>query len=82
MICVEALIPDIDRALVAGQPGDDFVYGKGHGTTPPARTFDSARYPITYRQFQALLDDPDGFRHPDWWEGVSANDEHERMPGQ
>lgn len=45
-------------------------------------TFYMAMYPITYRQFQAFLDAPDGFQNPRWWQGLAANDDHKREPGE
>jgi formylglycine-generating enzyme required for sulfatase activity len=31
-----------------------------------------ARYLLTYRQFQAFLEAPDGFANPTWWAGLAA----------
>jgi formylglycine-generating enzyme required for sulfatase activity len=31
-----------------------------------------ARYPVTYQQFQAFLDAPDGFGQDKWWEGLTG----------
>ena len=39
-----------------------------------------AKYPITYQQFQAFVDAPDGFHDPRWWQGLSAIDDHKRKP--
>src|SRR5690606_20791550 len=41
-----------------------------------------SRYPITYAQFQAFLDAPDGFYHPGWWDGLAANDDDKAQPGE
>jgi formylglycine-generating enzyme required for sulfatase activity len=41
-----------------------------------------SRYPITYAQFQAFLDAPDGFYNPEWWDGLAANDYHKAQPGE
>ncbi|MBK8797886.1 MAG: SUMF1/EgtB/PvdO family nonheme iron enzyme [Anaerolineales bacterium] len=30
-----------------------------------------ARYPVTYAQFQAFVDDPEGYRNPRWREGLA-----------
>jgi len=43
--------------------------------------FEMARYPITYRQYCAFIDSPDGFRNPRWWQGLGCNDEHRSQPG-
>ena len=31
------------------------------------------KYPITYAQYKAFLDDPHGFRDGQWWQGLHAN---------
>lgn len=41
--------------------------------------FDIARYPITYAQFQAFLDHPNGFANPVWWRGIESK---KRNPGE
>jgi formylglycine-generating enzyme required for sulfatase activity len=35
------------------------------------RAFYIAQYPITYRQFQAFVDDPAGYANAEWWDGLS-----------
>ncbi len=40
------------------------------------------RYPVTFAQFQVFLDDPAGFKDPRWWQGLAANDEHKKKPGE
>lgn len=40
-----------------------------------------AKYPITYRQFQAFIDADDGWNNKDWWDGLAADDEHKAQPG-
>jgi formylglycine-generating enzyme required for sulfatase activity len=37
-----------------------------------------AKYPITYRQYRAFLDDPQGYRHERWWKDL----EHMQGPGE
>ncbi len=34
--------------------------------------FFMAQYPVTYRQYKAFLDDPQGFKHDDWWKGLAS----------
>ncbi len=41
-----------------------------------------SRYPVTYTQFQAFLDAPDGFHSPLWWDGLAADEQHRRAPGE
>jgi formylglycine-generating enzyme required for sulfatase activity len=59
----------------------EFIYGERKELRSEA-DFWIARYPITYRQFQAFLDAPDGFRIPRWWEGLSASAEHRSDAGE
>lgn len=33
-----------------------------------------ATSPVTYRQFRAFLEDPDGYRNPQWWEALDRPD--------
>lgn len=67
-------IPDIDWCEVSG---GEFIYQDGEKRTLPA--FKISRYPVTYAQYQAFLDAPDGYSNPNWWDGL-----HERQsePGE
>ena len=47
-------------------PGSPFVYQEGERHELPA--FDIARYPVTWRQFQAFVDDPEGYGNEAWWQ--------------
>jgi formylglycine-generating enzyme required for sulfatase activity len=46
----------------------EFLYHDGTRNTPHEGlpTFWFAKYPITYAQFQAFVDAPDGYRNPEW----------------
>ncbi|NDD65920.1 MAG: formylglycine-generating enzyme family protein, partial [Acidobacteria bacterium] len=75
-------IPDIDWVEM---PAGDFPTGYlEESDNPPSRVrldrFWIGRYPITYRQFQVFIDDPEGIRDGRWFEGL-AGDEKERQPG-
>ncbi|MHB8625491.1 MAG: formylglycine-generating enzyme family protein [Aggregatilineales bacterium] len=35
--------------------------------------FRISKYPVTYKQFQAFIDAPDGYRDPTWWDGLHAD---------
>ncbi len=48
-----------------------WIYGDAGHTPLPG--FYIAKYPITYAQFQAFIDDPNGYRNPDWWDGLHAD---------
>jgi hypothetical protein len=41
-----------------------------------------AKYPITFEQFQVFVDDPQGFRSADWWQGLAAGADHRKVPGE
>ncbi|MCE7937576.1 hypothetical protein DCC79_03775 [bacterium] len=58
-------MPDIDWVTV---PAGRFVYQDGEARREivlPA--FDIARHPVTWIQFQAFVDDPDGYVDDRWW---------------
>jgi hypothetical protein len=65
-------LPDIDWVEI---PAGDFIFGNQDEKNGPIEltlpTFHIARYPITYRQFQAFLDAPDGFERDEWWHGLT-----------
>ncbi|MCL4880422.1 MAG: SUMF1/EgtB/PvdO family nonheme iron enzyme [Anaerolineae bacterium] len=44
-------------------------------------SFYIAKYPITYAQFQIFIDAKDGFRESRWWEGLAAEADHRKQPG-
>jgi hypothetical protein len=57
----------------------EWVYqDKKHPALPPYRV---AKYPVTYIQFQAFIDAPDGWHNPDWWRGLDMPDGHNAAPG-
>lgn len=73
-------LPDVDWVDI---PDDcEFMYGEGESDhyiqLPPYKI---SRYPITYAQFQAFIDAPDGYYNPHWWKGLSVSDEHRAAPG-
>jgi hypothetical protein len=55
-------VPDIDWVEI---PAGEFIYQENVQLALPA--FCIARYPITYAQFQAFLDAPNGFQNSSWW---------------
>ncbi|MBN1285623.1 MAG: SUMF1/EgtB/PvdO family nonheme iron enzyme [Anaerolineae bacterium] len=62
-------LPDIDWVTI---PAGKFIYQNGKRLH--LGTFDIARYPITYAQFQAFIDAPDGFGDDEWWEGLARRE--------
>src|SRR5205085_2885454 len=49
-------------------PGGEFIYQDGEKQFLP--TFYIAKYPVTYRQYEAFLEDEDGYQKVRWWEGL------------
>ena len=70
-------LPDIDWIEI---PGGDFLYGKGNERRTVG-SFAVSRYPVTYKQFQVFIDDPEGIRDKRWFEGLACGDE-EQQPGE
>ena len=74
-------LPDIDwvEAPEVDATGQcEFIYQEGERRREP--TFWMARYPITYRQFQAFVDAEDGYRDRRWWTGLDAPDAVRKGP--
>jgi formylglycine-generating enzyme required for sulfatase activity len=78
-------LPDIEWGFVPEKDPKsgrrEFIYGK-KGERHTEADFWIVRYPITYRQFQAFLDAPDGFRNSRWWQGLAASEEHRSEPDE
>lgn len=70
------VLPDIDWVEI---PAGDFLYHERERRVE--HLFYIARYPVTFAQFQAFLDDSYGFANPHWWEGLSADASHKHIPG-
>jgi len=61
-------------------PAGEFLYGeKKEKRTLP--TFYIAKYPITYSQFQVFIDDAQGFYDDRWWDGLAADADDRKQPG-
>ena len=69
-------IPDIDWVTI---PAGKYSYQNGTKTLD--YDFQISRYPVTYAQFQAFIDDPDGFHDPRWWQGFDMPDGHNDSAG-
>jgi len=55
-------LPDIDWCNI---PTGNFIYQDGEQRTLPP--FQISKYPVTYCQFQAFVDDPKGYCDSCWW---------------
>jgi hypothetical protein len=44
--------------------------------------FRIGKYPVTYAQFRAFVDAPDGFHNAEWWQGLAADEDDRSEPGQ
>lgn len=76
-------LPDL---LWCEVPAGTCQLGAKEDSDNPPRTVDLARfwitkYPITYRQFQAFLDAPDGYNNVAWWQGIYS-DAIQRQPAE
>ncbi len=76
-------IPDIDWVEI---PAGEFVLGgddQAFESLPRQKlylpAFAMARYPVTYAQFQAFVEAPDGIQNDRWWEGLA---EQQKKPSQ
>jgi formylglycine-generating enzyme required for sulfatase activity len=75
-------LPEFDWVDI---PSGAFLYGDERESDNPPRKltlprFQISRYPVTYAQFQAFIDAPDGFHDPRWWDGLAASPSHKSAP--
>ncbi|MBE2270801.1 MAG: DUF4062 domain-containing protein, partial [Anaerolinea sp.] len=71
-------LPDIDWVTI---PDDgEWTYLKEK--LPGLATFQISRYPITYAQYQAFLDAPDGFDRDEWWADMPERFQKQPMEKQ
>ena len=77
------MLPDIDWVEIPGVRGWRMIddAGKEYGPCDIA-SFRLAKYPVTYRQFQAFVDDPEGWPNRRWWEGLDVDEHHRATPGE
>ncbi|MCX7112239.1 MAG: SUMF1/EgtB/PvdO family nonheme iron enzyme [Proteobacteria bacterium] len=68
-------IPDIAWVEV---PAGPFIFQDGETLTLPR--FHIARYPVTHCQFQAFIDDAEGYSNPQWWEGLARRFDQPEEP--
>lgn len=69
-------VPDIEWVEI---PKSEFLYGDGSKKVS-LDTFMIARYPVTNCQFQAFIDDPQGYAGHRWWEGLAERTETPEIP--
>lgn len=63
-------LPEIEWCYVEAVPPDEIKIGLFPPKKFPIKPFYIAKYLITNLQFQAFLDDPDGFASSTWWMGI------------
>lgn len=61
-------------------PAGSFIYQQDQRLTLPQ--FHISRYHLTWLQFQAFLDAPDGFAEPRWWQGLADDRKRYQMQAQ
>jgi formylglycine-generating enzyme required for sulfatase activity len=71
------LLPDIDWVRI---PAGEFIYGD-LGEKLKLGQFEISRYPVTYKQFQVFIDDPEGIGDERWFAGLT-DVENERQPDE
>ncbi len=77
-------LPDFDWIKI---PEGEFQYGhESESDNKPQRLnlpeFYISRFPVTYRQFQIFLDEPEGFNNSRWFEGLKASEDERQMEDQ
>src|SRR5205085_4416469 len=67
--CREDGVPDIVWCKV---PGGEVVLEveDSQSSTFKMKPFYIAKYPVTWVQYRAFLEDPDGYRNREWWAGL------------
>lgn len=72
-------LPEFDWVDI---PAGEFLYGDNKKSVKIVKPFKISRYPVTYKQFQAFIDAPDGFYDSRWWDGLAASDRHKSAPDE
>ena len=87
------VLPDFERAWIE-IPAGKFTSGptielglNGDLESPPREvtlpSFRISRYPVTFAQFQAFIDDPKGYQDQErWFGGLTSNKHHRRVQDQ
>jgi formylglycine-generating enzyme required for sulfatase activity len=70
-------LPDLDWVEI---PAGKFIYQEKEQREEGL--FYILRYPVTFTQFQIFVEDLQGFANPKWWDGLSADDKHNRASGE
>lgn len=68
-------LPDIEWC---GVQGGEVQVGDVEGGLIRTGNFFIAKYPITWMQYRAFLDAPDGHENPAWWDGLRRREEYPR----
>lgn len=77
---------EVVRQIIGGPfewcviPSGPFLFGDDKQEMSLS-TYWMAKYPITYRQFQYFLDDSNGFKNAEWWQGLAMPSDHRKAAG-
>jgi formylglycine-generating enzyme required for sulfatase activity len=70
-------------------PAGKFIYGGDKASNPRRKIkipydYWMGKYLVTYAQWQAFVEDADGYRNPRWWEGLheEGQEQQRRGPGE
>jgi formylglycine-generating enzyme required for sulfatase activity len=61
-------------------PAGEFIYQEGK-KVEISDDYWMGKYPITYAQWQAFVEDADGYRNTRWWEGLHAEGKRQQAEG-
>lgn len=79
-ICSTELMPDLEWCVIPA--GEVTISLDSKEITYFIETFKIAKYPVTNAQFQAFVDDPEGYTDPRWWQyspqAVIWHEQHEQ----
>lgn len=70
-------LPEFDWVDI---PAGEFLYGYGNEPCTIEKPFKISRYPVTYKQFQAFINAPDGFYDSRWWDGLAVDENYKSAP--
>jgi formylglycine-generating enzyme required for sulfatase activity len=72
------VLPDIEWVEI---PAGEFVYSDPADNRLKLGRFGISRYPVTYKQFQVFIEDPEGIRQERWFAGLT-DDKNEQLTSE